>query len=269
MKIGIIGNGYVGKATSLLFMHGNDVIIYDKDPSKSKPTKTQLADIAACDLIFICVPTPMYMDGSCDTDIISAVISSLKGHSPMENIIIRSTVPVGFSDSFGVNFMPEFLTERNWKNDIKNTEKWIVGTANPSNTAFKKKIKDVISKEILFILNSEAEMVKLVRNAFLATKVSFFNEMENFCTAKKVDFDVIREVVTADRRIGEDHSFVPGPDGKRGFGGTCLPKDLNSLSTQMEEKRVKNPIIDSVINRNEMIDRPEKDWENDKGRAVS
>ena len=111
MKIGFIGNGYVGSATSLLFMGDNDIIIYDKDPSKRKPSETHLNDISKCDLIFVCVPTPMYLDGSCNTDVVESVIHALKGYAPMENMVVRSTVPVGFCDGFGVNFMPEFLTE--------------------------------------------------------------------------------------------------------------------------------------------------------------
>ena len=114
---------------------------------------------------------------------------------------------------------------------------------------------------------SEAEMVKYVRNTFLATKISFFNEIYNFCGASNVSYETIIRQVSSDRRIGGSHTRVPGPDGKRGFGGTCLPKDANSLQQQFIQKNVDCPILAAVVRRNEEIDRPELDWMEDKGRA--
>jgi UDPglucose 6-dehydrogenase len=122
---------------------------------------------------------------------------------------------------------------------------------------------------ILSIVNtSTAESIKYFRNCFLSTKVSFCNEFESFCKAKGVDYDIVSGYATNDPRIGSSHSSVPGHDGKRGFGGTCFPKDMASLEFQMKESGVESKIISGANDRNNNIDRKEKDWNLDKGRAV-
>ena len=110
-------------------------------------------------------------------------------------------------------------------------------------------------------------MIKMFKNCFLATKVSFCNEMYEYCQLKGINYENVRNIVTKDERIGESHTIVPGPDNKKGFGGTCFPKDINSLKYEMEKINMKPYIINSVINRNN-IDRPEKDWNENKGRSV-
>ena len=78
----------------------------------------------------------------------------------------------------------------------------------------------------------------------------------------------MRHLVAQDKRIGHSHTYVPGPDGKRGFGGTCFPKDVSSLITQMIDCGLMSYVLIAARNRNIDIDRPEKDWSQDKGRAV-
>ena len=114
----------------------------------------------------------------------------------------------------------------------------------------------------------EAELTKYVRNTFLATKVSFFNEIEEFCRVHNVSYRKVRELTLYDDRIGDSHTSVPGPDGKRGFGGTCFPKDVSSLLHQILAKGMMSYIILAARNRNVDVDRQEKDWESNKGRAV-
>ena len=80
------------------------------------------------------------------------------------------------------------------------------------------------------MLCREAEMSKYVRNCFLATKVSFFNEIYTICQASNINYDNMIEGVKCDHRIGDSHCQVPGSDGKYGFGGTCFPKDLNAFN---------------------------------------
>ncbi len=121
---------------------------------------------------------------------------------------------------------------------------------------------------ILYYHTSEAEAVKYFRNNFLATKVGVFNEFSSFCEAKGLNYGRVSRIVTLDERIGEDHTMVPGHDGMRGFGGTCLPKDLNSMIYQMEGAGVGGHILKAVKRRNVEIDREERDWEMDEGRAV-
>ena len=287
IRIGIVGNGYVGKATSFLKhdKYGEqaknvEVLIYDKDPSKCSPSGTEFSHLNTCVLIFVCVPTPMNSDGSCDTSLVAGVIDKLKKEVNDVPIFVRSTVPVGFCDSHGVNFMPEFLTEKNWEHDVINSKDWVIGLFDNENTDTREKIRGFLalahknkllknSPSIHFTSNKNAELTKYARNCFLAAKVSFFNSLEKFCVEKGVPYDVARELICLDKRVGDSHTKVPGPDGKRGFGGTCFPKDLNSLIYQMLDVGVAPMILTAANNQNNIVDRPEKDWENSKGRAVS
>ena len=263
-KIGVIGFGYVGRATRLAL--NADVVVYDTDPALCIPIGTTMKDLKNCSLIFVCVPTPMKPDGTCHTKIVEEVVHSLTAMciDPL-CIFIRSTVPCGTCERLGVNFMPEFLTEKNWKEDVKNCSHYMIGVDGKYNVAV---LRDAVpkSKEIHIFTTKEVELIKYVRNVFLATKVAFFNEIADFCHSTDINYDHVREGVGADPRIGMSHTAVPGPDGKRGFGGTCFPKDIKSLYHQMFDQGHDPSIIDAVILRNK-IDRPEEDWKEDEGRA--
>tara|TARA_Y100001937_G_scaffold109591_1_gene154410 strand:+ start:34460 stop:35314 length:855 start_codon:yes stop_codon:yes gene_type:complete len=280
-KIGIVGNGYVGRATGLLKSEGIDCLWYDKDENRCYPKGTKLKDLKDCDFVFVAVPTPMKKNGSCDLSILKNVIKDCQKNRIQKNkIIVRSTVPVGTCESLGVNFMPEFLTEKNWAKDFKENDHRIFGICKiDQNENLVEQIYELIKLAtnndaisncmVTFTSTSNAELVKYGRNTFLATKVSFFNEIEEFCLKNNLNFPTVRKLIACDPRIGESHSQVPGKDGKRGYGGTCFPKDVNSLVFQMKKSKVKNYILKATKERNEKHDRPDKDWENGKGRAVS
>ena len=112
-----------------------------------------------------------------------------------------------------------------------------------------------------------AEMVKYFTNTFLATKVSFANEMKEICDKLNIDYDKVVEYSTYDERLGKSHWAVPGPDGKLGFGGSCFPKDINALVHLCSELNIPENILSSVIDTNLRV-RPEQDWKELKGRAV-
>jgi len=250
------------------------LFIYDKEEDKCQPKGTSLIQMKECSLVFVCVPTPMNEDGSCHIDmVISSVEDLVSVGVSTNNIVVRSTVPVGTCKSLNVSFMPEFLTEKNWKQDVENCKDW-VAAANEKNEELKPKLEELISEmggegmRIHFCSTDEAEACKYVRNGFLATKVSFFNEVEEFCTKKNMNYEVVRKLTTMDERIGESHSLVPGPDGKKGFGGTCLPKDASSLWFQMFQSDVSSYVLGASVLRNKNVDRVEQDWGDDKGRAV-
>lgn len=280
MKIGIIGNGFVGKATNILRNDDVDIIMYDINPDLCSPVGTTLKNVCDCDIVFISVPTPMNKDGSCHLDILDNVIEGISKIVDLNEklIVIRSTVPPGTSDRLNCFFMPEFLTEKNFEYDFINNKNWIFGLKNNSqDIIFKEKINDLLRfsfihkkinyNNIHFVTNSEAEMIKLFRNNFLATKISFCNEIQEFCSKKNINYDNVRELAVLDNRIGESHSKVPGHDGLNGYGGTCFPKDTHNLSNEMKKIGMKSYIIDGIIDRNEIIDRPTKDWEANKGRS--
>jgi UDP-glucose 6-dehydrogenase len=161
----------------------------------------------------------------------------------------------------------------------KNCENWIFGITdnNENNVNFIKCITSLITSafesgnikynKITFVSNKEAEMIKYYRNTFLSLKVSFSNEIYDFCKINNINYDIISEISCEDKRIGKSHINVPDHDGKRGFGGTCFPKDTAALLCEYKKLGLKSYIINAAVERNNKIDRPEKDWENNVGRA--
>ena len=279
LTIGIIGNGFVGKATSLFACLDIKVIIYDKDPTLCVPQDTQLTDLLECAIIFICVPTPMKPDGSCHIAIVDSVVKQLREINYQHFIVIRSTVPVGTCERLDCYFMPEFLTESNYEKDFRTTNPWVIGyILNQRTEKFKQTMNQLLEIASLhhkiqynytkYVFTSEAELIKLFRNSLLATKVSFCNEIYQLCIRKNINYHTVRSIATLDSRISSGHTQVPGPDGSFGFGGTCFPKDIESLHYQMKQVGVKPILLEAVITRNKTIDRPEQEWIHKKGRAV-
>lgn len=274
INIGIIGGGFVGGATSLLSSNDVNTIIYDLDPNKCKPEGTTFEDILQTEGVFICVWTPITTTdeeyGKCNTKLVESIIKKLRDNNYNGYIIIRSTVPVGFCSSQSVYFMPEFLTEKNWKYDFINCEKWVFGwNMNATKVeiqSFKDWMTQLINnssvnyKNIAFIDSNSAECIKYARNCFLSVKISFFNELYQFTQKCGMDYNIIKELTTDDKRIGKSHTSVPGHDTYRGYGGHCFPKDCASWEYQLKEKNVRSDIISSANKRNNEVDRPEKDW---------
>jgi nucleotide sugar dehydrogenase len=269
MHIGVVGGGFVGSATALLECNDIQVTIFDLDPSRCKPVNTKVTDLLNCDITFVCVPTPTYASGACNTTIVEKCIEGLKKIG-VQNIVLRSTVPPGTSEKLDVMFMPEFLTEANWKNDFFTCQRWIFGVRNDEEKKLLQNLIDIAHKNNViqenttqFVSSKEAELIKYTRNNFLAMKISFFNEIYRLCKTIGADFEHIREGVGSDKRIGISHTLVPGYDGHFGFGGTCLPKDTSALMSFMKENSVECPVVSAIVHRNMNIDRPEHDWEND------
>ena len=279
MRIGVIGNGYVGGATGLLVHDKVGFFTYDKDPEKCSPTGTGLDDLMSCSFIFVAVPTPMRENGECATHIVEGVVDELSGLGyDKERVIVKSTVPVGTCRRLGVMFMPEFLTEQNWKDDFLDQRQWILGT-NVRNDKIRDEVYQLFESAwnhgvlnhrplMTFSTTEEAELTKYTRNCFLATKVSFFNEIEEFCRLKGISYRKVRELACRDERVGAGHTAVPGPDGKHGYGGTCFPKDMASMLHQIQDTDAESYILEAAVARNNQIDRSEKDWEKDRGRAI-
>ena len=124
------------------------------------------------------------------------------------------------------------------------------------------------SNKISFINNKEAELVKYFKNCYLATKVSFCNEMYSICNKLDISYDSVKDLAVKDVRITESHTSVPGHDGKFGYGGTCFPKDISALNTFMKNNDIPSYILDAAQRRNVEVDRCEKDWESNVGRSV-
>lgn len=273
MELGIIGQGFVGNAIYQKFKKFYNVLTYD---IKKELSNSTLRDIKLkCKVIFICVPTPMSSDGSCDISIVNSLIKEL---SELDGIIIinKSTVPPGTTKFFNskysniqIIFNPEFLTERNAVEDFNNLNRIILGGPRPATTL----IKNIYSKafpnaHIIKTGSAHAEMIKYFTNSFLATKVSFANEIYELCKKLELDFDKVVEYSVYDKRIGNSHLNVPGPDGDLGFGGHCFPKDLSALIHLTEKYGTANNVLKSVKKTNDKV-RKNRDWESMKGRAIS
>ena len=279
MKIGIVGQGYVGTAVKEVFSKHYNVETYDLD--KDKCSVDYLEEIVELsNIIFVCVPTPMKKDGSCDTSIVEAVVKDINDMVVSRNVsgrivAIKSTIPPGTTNrlnkeckNISVIFNPEFLTEANFIDDFKNQNRIIIGGERPSTT----KLRQVYSlafpnAKIVKTGSITAEMVKYFTNTFLATKVSFANEMKQICDGLNIDYDKVVEYSTYDERLGKSHWAVPGPDGKLGFGGSCFPKDLNALIHLARNLDTSLNTIGGAWDTNLDV-RPEEDWKELKGRAV-
>lgn len=253
IRVGVVGGGFVGTATSGWECDDVDVTIFDVDVNKCRPvgTKPTLSQIAFSDIVFIAVPTPpkssdaySNVAAACNTDIVESVVKSLCLENPRASIIIRSTVPPKTTDKLSkqypdaqIGMMPEFLTERNWFNDFKSCTLWVLGSSHPQQhhciqqiLSKAKRAGKIESDTMSIVTTTEAEAIKYGRNCFLATKISFFNELhEMYSSLDDVDVNKVFQLIAADPRIGTSHTQVPGPDGQKGFGGSCLPKDLNGL----------------------------------------
>ena len=275
MKIGIIGQGFVGSAIREGLKNYYEILTFDLDESKSNSTHETVCKES--EIIFVCVPTPMRKNGECDTRILESAIDKLRqecrNSGSYPTVVIKSTVPPGTTTKIynkghlDICFSPEFLTEANSFEDFKNQTRIIIGGQGARKV--KQMFRRPFPKTPIIVTKAEtAEMVKYFTNCFLATKVTFANQMYDICEASKIDYDKVCEYVLYDQRIGKSHLAVPGPDGDRGFGGHCFPKDLAGMINFSEEKDVDNMFLASVEIYNNEI-RTNKDWEKMKGRAVS
>jgi len=274
--IGIIGQGFVGNAVYQKFKNYYDILTYDLDESKSNSTLNQISE--KCETIFICLPTPMDEDGRCNVSIVELELVGLNTHNTnnTKNIVIKSTVSPGTTErwnrqykNLNIIFNPEFLTERNAVKDYENQSRIILGGPRPATT----EIKQIFSKvfplaHIIKTDSTHAEMVKYLTNSFLATKVSFANEMYEICKGLDVDYDKVIEYATQDDRLGNSHWNVPGPDGDFGYGGHCFPKDVKALITVAKDMDIIPLMLSATDFKNNNV-RKNRDWEQMKGRAVS
>jgi len=278
MRIGIVGQGYVGTAVRTVFKKHYDVSTYDINKELST-CETLHELVNTTDIVFVCVPTPMNPDGSCNLDIVNSVVrdinKTVNAGQDGKIVAIKSTVPPGTTDRLNkecehisVIFNPEFLTEANFIEDFKNQNRIIIGGQRPAST----KLRQVYSlafpdATIVKTGSKTAEMVKYMTNTFLATKVSFANEMYNICSRLDIDYDKVVEYSTYDERLGKSHWAVPGPDGKLGFGGSCFPKDINALIQLGLQLDMTPQVLIAAWHTNLDV-RPEEDWKELKGRAV-
>ena len=282
-NIGIIGRGFVGSAVAFGFGHGcgvdYNIFIFDKDPKKSENSLEEV--ITSSEVIFISVPTPSRVDGSIDLSIIDNCLKeiSLELTKTKNNpiVLLRSTVVPGTTGNYQKKypelrlvFNPEFLTERSAKFDFINQTRFILGGKKDNTKEVAKLFKQRFGESMPIIETdfSSAELIKYVANIYFATKVSFLNEMKLISDKVNADWDTVIDGFLRDGRVGHSHCQVPGPDGKKGYGGSCFPKDVQALIHFSKEIGVNLNVVEGSWQTNLEV-RPERDWEKLKGRAVS
>tara|TARA_X000000368_G_C23043876_1_gene718231 strand:+ start:348 stop:1208 length:861 start_codon:yes stop_codon:yes gene_type:complete len=281
MKIGIIGKGFVGTAVEYGFKTSFnkevDIKVFDKD--KTKCTHTLFEVVNNSEYVFISVPTPSFEDGSIDLSILEEVLNSISKISENKNTIflVRSTIVPGSTSFFQKKFPnirlvfnPEFLTERNANHDFINQERFIFGGNKNDTERVEKLFIWRFGKDIPIIKTNfeTAELIKYMNNTFLATKVSFLNEMKILSDACGADWGIAIEGFSLDSRVGNSHLQVPGIDGKKGFGGSCFPKDIQAITNFADSIEIDLKVLKAAWKTNLKV-RPEKDWEKLVGRAVT
>lgn len=247
-KVGVVGAGVVGAAMQNLC--GPETVMYDVRPGYG--TKDQ---INACDVVFVCVPTPMSADGSCDTSIVEEAVAWIK--APL--ILLRSTVPPGTTDRLiakhnkRVVFQPEYLGEtvKHVFGDMAERDFVVLGgKAEDISLAadFYKHYYNAMCR-YYFCDAVTAEVAKYMENAFYAVKVTFVNEFYDIAKTHGVDFNHLREIWLADPRISRDHTFVYPQ--ARGFSGKCLPKDCNAIVKSCRDRGYEPKLMAATLSINE------------------
>ena len=273
--IGIKGQGFVGSAVYEGLKEHYHIQTYDINGECTQPDLRSLYWTTG-EIIFLCLPTPMNKDGSCHLKIIEDVLDELDSLCKKDKIlVIKSTIPPGTTEKWNntyknidIVFNPEFLTEANSIEDFKNQNRIIIGGPRPATTKVRRLFKKAFPRVALIKTSSTiAEMVKYFTNCFLATKVSFANEMYEICQGLNIDYDKVIEYAQYDTRLGNSHLEVPGPDGDFGYGGHCFPKDVMALIVLALELKME-PVMLAATNFKNLKTRKNKDWEDQKGRAV-
>jgi UDPglucose 6-dehydrogenase len=256
-KIAIIGYGFVGKAMSKLFP---DALVYDPffDKKIEFPQINFCEDkseINKCDVAFVCLPTAMLPNGECDTSIVEETICWL--NTPL--IIIRSTVKPGTTNNLielfakDIIFIPEYVGETvaHPLLDEKYRDFLIIGCRDSFIGNLALEVYQEVynsSLKVLFLTPTEAEIVKYMENTAIGSMVTLCNEFYNICETFGVNYNRVREGFLLDPRMSRYFTFVYPR--ARGFGGKCLPKDLNAIAAASKQAGYQAEFIEDILKNN-------------------
>lgn len=278
--VNVLGYGFVGGAMGHLCKE-NDVkfCVYDivkKDEPGALQTFDNLAEIVGfseeqneTSVYFICVPTPSDSQGQCDTSIVEGLVKNLNQLATKKSIvIIKSTVQPGTTRRFNdmikntntlldIIFCPEFLTEKNFKDDMYNADFVLLGFENLENNDLLTLTSDVMKRlyqhkfvDVYCRTYEECEIFKYTINVYLSVKVWYFNEIYEICNKFNIDYSQFRQdLLPLEPRIGMSHTVVPGDHG-RGFSGSCLPKETRGMKFLQGSLGIPNKVLDEILKRN-------------------
>jgi UDPglucose 6-dehydrogenase len=284
VKVGIFGAGYVGLSLGATLAQQHSVILIDKDPLKVSKINDRISplkeydlekflqnahlDLSATefdaesllffDLIILALPTNFdEAQQSFDTSILETTLSKIAKVSKAIPIIIRSTVPIGFSDKCKKKYefetlfhSPEFLRESKSLYDNLNPSRIIVGSKCRVASNFVNALIDCSNLDNVNVIqtdNRSAEVIKLASNAYLAMRVSFFNEIDTIAHKLNLDSHELINGICSDNRIGTGYN-----NPSFGYGGYCLPKDTQQLRSDIKQLSLSLPVIDAITNSNNM-----------------
>ena len=258
MKIGIIGNGFVGNAIYQNFKNKVETKVYDVKLEKSLNTEKETIE---SDFVFVCLPTPMKENGQCDLSFIESFFKTAEPKEKDPLFVIKSTVPIGTTerlcrlrDDLRIVHNPEFLTAVNAVEDFRNSDRNIIGGYQSWCLDLRNfYMQHFPNTPIQIVKSKESETIKYFCNSFLAAKVAFFNNLYEICKELQINFDSVKDGVISDTRIGSSHTKVPGPDGLMGFGGYCFPKDINALINTLRENKIDDALFSTVWEYNKKI----------------
>lgn len=275
-KILIIGAGYVGMSNGVYLSKENDVIFYDIDKEKNKlinnnlnyindpsikkyiadnklKLKTMNLNDALIDrnYIFICVPTDYDENREClNTTLIESSIKNILKINNNAIIVIKSTIPVNYTSKIikkfnykKIIYVPEFLREASAFDDVLNPSRIIIGGENKY--TIKYKLDFNLDNNVYLCSSTEAEIIKLASNAYLAMRIAYFNEIDNLCYNLNADTLKVINGICSDQRIG---NYYNNPS--FGYGGYCLPKDSKELMYSFKD--IPGVLIEAIVKSNQL-----------------
>lgn len=258
-RMGFVGYGYVGRGTAHAFESVAEVAYHDPALAGSR------ALAALCrwsDALVVCVPTPMGPGGAPDLGVVHETMVGLADLGVTAPVLLKSTVPPGTSAELArrlpglkLVFNPEFLRERHHLDDARAPSRIVLGWTSsidrPVRAAvralFHRRFRDV---PLIELDATQAELLKYASNALFGVKVSFANEMDDLANRLGVEWEPIRKALVLDPRVGDGHLAVPGPDGERGYGGSCLPKDMAALLAVAAREGVNLDVVSAAVRGN-------------------
>lgn len=241
-KFGVLGYGYVGRATHFGILNNQPIVIHDRILG------TSLLNLKEADTVFVCVPTSDYND----IEVLINEVKELKNQNAECQIVVRSTLPPGTCSRIekecntDLIYIPEFLRERHWDIDCQRRP-LIVGIN-------KSEVPDWLTAEEKVLCSlEEAEIIKMFSNNYATVRIAFANLFYDLSQKYAANYDTVKSSFF---KVVHDQTYmeVPGHDGTRGFGGKCLPKDLDFMIDCLENNGIDNTWLQNIRELN-------KEWQ--------